>query len=51
VGFGAFPASLLFGMVWQKFGAVAAFGMGAVFAMLASVMLSGLMVKRPAEEK
>jgi len=40
VGVGAFPASLLFGLVWQKFGAVAAFGMGAGLAMLASVMLS-----------
>jgi MFS family permease len=47
VGVGAFPASLLFGLVWQKFGAVAAFGMGAGLAMLASVMLSGLAVKRP----
>jgi MFS family permease len=47
VGFGAFPASLLFGLVWQKFGAAAAFGMGAGFAMLASVMLSGLAVRVP----
>ena len=47
VGIGALPASLLFGLVWQKFGAVAAFGMGASLAMLASVMLSMLAVKRP----
>lgn len=47
VGVGAFPASLLFGLVWQKFGAATAFGMGAGLAMLASVMLSGLAVKRP----
>lgn len=47
VGFGAFPASLLFGLVWQKFGAATAFGMGAGMAMLASVMLSGLAVRKP----
>jgi MFS family permease len=47
VGFGAFPASLLFGIVWQKFGAATAFGMGAGLAMLASLMLSGLAVKKP----
>jgi MFS family permease len=47
VGIGALPASLLFGLVWQKFGAAAAFGMGASLAMLASVMLSMLAVKRP----
>lgn len=47
VGFGAFPASLLFGLVWQKFGAAMAFGMGAGLAMLASVMLMGLAVRKP----
>jgi MFS family permease len=47
VGIGALPASLLFGLVWQKLGAAAAFGMGAALAMLASVMLSMLAVKRP----
>jgi MFS family permease len=47
VGVGAFPASLLFGLVWQRFGAAAAFGMGAGLAMLASVMLSGLAVRKP----
>jgi MFS family permease len=47
VGIGALPASLLFGLVWQKFGSAAAFGMGASLAMLASVMLSMLAVKRP----
>jgi len=47
VGIGALPASLLFGLVWQKFNAATAFGMGAGLAMLASVMLSGLVVRRP----
>jgi MFS family permease len=49
VGVGAFPASLLFGLVWQQFGSTAAFGMGAVLALLASVMLSGLAVRKPEE--
>jgi MFS family permease len=47
LGIGALPASLLFGLVWQRFGAAAAFAMGAILAMLASVMLSLLSVKRP----
>jgi MFS family permease len=46
VGIGAFPASLLFGLVWQKFGSAAAFGMGAAFALLASVLLAGLRIKK-----
>jgi MFS family permease len=48
IGIGALPASLIFGLVWQKFGAAAAFGMGAGFAVLASVMLAPLPVKKPA---
>ncbi len=47
VGVGAFPASLLFGLVWEKLGSTAAFGMGAGFALLASMMLSALTVKKP----
>jgi MFS family permease len=47
VGIGALPASLLFGLVWQKAGPAAAFGMGAGFAMLASLMLSALAIKKP----
>ncbi len=42
VGIGAFPASLLFGMVWEWHGAAAAFGMGAGLALLSSVMLAML---------
>ena len=49
VGLGALPASLLFGLVWQKIGFSAAFGMGAGLALLASVMLSMLAIKKPAE--
>ena len=47
VGIGAFPASLLFGVVWQKFGSAIAFGMGAGLALMASMMLSILAVKKP----
>jgi MFS family permease len=46
VGIGAFPASLLFGLVWQSFGSAAAFGMGAVLSIMASVMLSLLRVAK-----
>ncbi len=48
LGLGAFPASLLFGLVWQKFGSAAAFSMGAGLAILASVLLLFLPVERPA---
>ncbi len=47
VGLGAFPASLLFGFVWQRFSSAAAFGIGAGFALLAGVLLSLLSVKKP----
>jgi MFS family permease len=46
VGLGALPASLIFGLVWQQYGAVAAFGMGAGFAILASVMIALLTIKK-----
>ncbi len=46
VGLGALPASLIFGLVWQKFGSAAAFGMGACLALLASVMLSLLVINK-----
>jgi MFS family permease len=46
VGFGALPASLLFGLVWERYGAASAFGMGAVLALLSSVMLATLNVTR-----
>lgn len=49
IGIGAFPASLLFGLVWQRLGSTAAFAMGAGLALLASVMLSLLTVRKPEE--
>jgi MFS family permease len=39
IGVGALPASLLFGLVWQTWGAAAAFTMGAVLAIIASGLL------------
>ena len=47
VGIGAFPASLVFGLVWERLGAAAAFGMGAGLALLSSVMLAMLREKEP----
>jgi len=46
VGIGAFPASLIFGLVWERFGPSAAFGMGAVLALLSSVLLAMLKVQK-----
>ncbi len=49
IGIGALPASLVFGLVWQKSGPAAAFGMGAGLAMLASMMMLMLVVRKPLE--
>ncbi len=51
VGVGAFPASLIFGLVWQKFGFAAAFGMGASLALAAIIMLSMLNVGKPGDNQ
>jgi len=42
VGIGSLPASLLFGAIYQELGALAAFGSGAVLALLAALMLLGV---------
>jgi MFS family permease len=42
VGIAALPASLVFGWIYQLFGAFAAFGWGASLAMVAAVMLMGV---------
>lgn len=39
IGAGAFPASLLFGLIWQRFGGVAPFLFGAGIAALAALLL------------
>lgn len=39
IGAGALPASIIFGFIWQKGGAEVAFGLGAVLACLAALLL------------
>ena len=39
VGITAFPSSVFFGLIWQKFGSLAAFSYGAALAGLASILL------------
>jgi MFS family permease len=39
IGLGALPASILFGMVWDRAGAPIAFAMGAVLALVAAISL------------
>jgi hypothetical protein len=39
IGLGALTASILFGWVWQRWNATAAFDMGAVFALIAAMIL------------
>jgi MFS family permease len=39
IGLAALPASVVFGVVWQGFGAPAAFGMGAAIALAAALLL------------
>jgi MFS family permease len=47
VGIGTFPASLLFGGLYQAFGAMVAFGIGAALALLAGIMLLGVRTEQP----
>jgi MFS family permease len=39
IGIGALPASLMFGLIWDRFGAAAAFDVGAGLALAAAVVL------------
>jgi predicted MFS family arabinose efflux permease len=39
MGITALPASVLFGVLWQRYGAAAAFWFGATLALLAAVLL------------
>ncbi|RMD49777.1 MAG: MFS transporter [Ignavibacteria bacterium] len=43
---GALPASLLFGWIWQVYGDVYAFGLGALLALAATLLLLPLSLKR-----
>jgi len=46
VGIAAFPSSVIFGFIWQKFGSLAAFAYGSTLAGLASILLFSL-VREP----
>jgi MFS family permease len=48
LGLGAFPASLLFGAIWDRWGARAAFDVGAALALVAAL---GMMVVRPSRPR
>jgi MFS family permease len=43
---GALPSSVLFGVVWDGYGARAAFGMGATFALAAAIGLQAVLRTR-----
>ncbi len=49
VGIAALPASVVFGLVWQRFGSAAAFGMGAAVAGVAAVGLLALVPQQQRE--
>ncbi len=42
IGIAALPSSLIFGVIYQDFGALAAFGWGAALAAVAAVLLAGV---------
>lgn len=48
VGVAALPASIVFGVVWDRYGSPAAFGMGAALAIVAAAIMS-LVALTPAE--
>jgi len=47
IGLAALPASLVFGLVWDAWGADVAFTMGAMLAMLAALGLVAFVARRP----
>ncbi|HEV2854520.1 MAG TPA: MFS transporter [Thermoanaerobaculia bacterium] len=47
IGLGALPASLLFGVLWDRWGSTAAFDFGALLALVAAVGLAIVAPKRP----
>lgn len=51
LGLGALPASLLFGAIWDRWGAPAAFGCGAAAALLAAAGLALVVPGRPAAQQ
>jgi len=49
VGIAALPASVVFGVVWQRWGSATAFGMGAAFAGVAAMAFVALVPSRTVE--
>ncbi|HLO25321.1 MAG TPA: MFS transporter [Geobacteraceae bacterium] len=50
IGAGALPASIIFGIIWQRAGAKTAFGFGAVLACLAAILLTLLIPAKTSEQ-
>lgn len=50
IGVGAFPSSVIMGLLWQKFGVLTAFSFGAVLALVSALLLV-LLVKDPFSRK
>lgn len=51
IGLGALPASLLFGVLWDRFGPAMAFDVGAGLAVAAAVVLLGVRAAPPSAER
>jgi MFS family permease len=47
IGLAALPASVVFGLVWQQWGAVTAFSAGAAFAVLGTLLLPAAREEAP----
>ena len=47
VGVAALPASIVFGVVWDRFGSPVAFGMGAGLALVAALIMSRVALTPP----
>jgi MFS family permease len=47
IGAGALPASVVFGLIWQRFTPLAAFGFGALLALIAAICLLFLVRPEP----
>jgi len=51
IGIGALPASVLMGLLWQKFGPALAFGTGAALAALSCLLLTALLVPKAGSQQ
>ena len=50
IGLGALPASLIFGQIWDRAGAPAAFAFGATLALIAALLMAFVAPSRPLSE-